>query len=67
MRQAQDGDPDDPFTRALRGTYNDLEAEWHAALSAVAMLDAADDAAPARPDTAGRPVGRASLPHGEPV
>ncbi|GLZ43803.1 hypothetical protein Acsp05_74270 [Actinokineospora sp. NBRC 105648] len=52
MRQAQDGDPDDPFTRALRGTYNDLEAERHAALAAVAALDAADDAEPARPDTA---------------
>jgi site-specific DNA recombinase len=52
MRQAQDGDPDDPFTRALRGTYNDLEAERQAALSAIAALDAADDAAPARPDTA---------------
>jgi len=27
LRQAQDGDPDDPFTKALSGTYNDLEAE----------------------------------------
>ncbi len=52
MRQAQDGDPDDPFTRALRGTYNDLEAERHAALAAITALDAADDAQPARPDTA---------------
>ncbi|CCH28637.1 hypothetical protein BN6_13115 [Saccharothrix espanaensis DSM 44229] len=48
IRQAQDGDPDDPFTRVLRGTYNDLEAERHAALSAVAALDATDDAALAR-------------------
>ncbi|MDX8028811.1 recombinase family protein [Lentzea sp. BCCO 10_0856] len=52
MRQAQDGDPDDPFTRALRATYNDLEAERQAALSAVATLDAADDTAPTRPDAA---------------
>ncbi len=25
LRQAQDGEPDDAFTKALRGTYNDLE------------------------------------------
>jgi hypothetical protein len=52
MRQAQDGDPDDPFTKALRSTYNDLDAERLAALSAVAQLDAADGAAPLRPETA---------------
>jgi site-specific DNA recombinase len=39
LRQAQDGDPDDPFTKALRGTYNDLEAEKTAALAAIAQLD----------------------------
>lgn len=50
MQQAQDDDPNDPFTKTLRGTYNDLEAERVAALSAVASLDA--DAAPARPDAA---------------
>lgn len=50
MRQAQDGDPDDPFTRALRGTYNDLDAERAAALPAITSLDAADKAGPARPD-----------------
>jgi site-specific DNA recombinase len=27
LRQAMDGDPDDPFTKALRATYNDLDAE----------------------------------------
>jgi hypothetical protein len=31
MRQAQDSDPDDPFTKGLRQTYNDLEAERQAA------------------------------------
>jgi hypothetical protein len=47
MRQAQDGDPDDPFTLGLRQTYNDLEAERRAALAAVAELDAAEATAPA--------------------
>ena len=50
VRQAQDGDPDDPFTRALRSTFNDLDAERVAALSAIAQLDAADEAAPTLPD-----------------
>jgi site-specific DNA recombinase len=50
MRQAQDGNPDDRFTRALRGTYNDLDAERTAALAAIASQDAADMAAPAHPD-----------------
>nr|WP_232328117.1 recombinase family protein [Kibdelosporangium sp. MJ126-NF4]CEL17462.1 Site-specific recombinase [Kibdelosporangium sp. MJ126-NF4]CTQ91311.1 Site-specific recombinase [Kibdelosporangium sp. MJ126-NF4] len=47
LRQAQDGD--DPFARALRGTYNDLEAEKTSALAAIAQLDAADEAEPIRP------------------
>ncbi len=50
LRQAQDGDPDDPFTRALRSTYNDLDAERLAALSALATLDATDPTI--RPDAA---------------
>jgi site-specific DNA recombinase len=49
MRQAQDGDPDDPFTTALRGSYNDLDAEKTATLAAIAGLDAADEAEPGRP------------------
>jgi site-specific DNA recombinase len=52
LRQAQDGDPDDPFTKALRGTYNDLEAEKTATLAAIAQLDAADQTEPGRPSTA---------------
>jgi DNA invertase Pin-like site-specific DNA recombinase len=49
MRQAQDGDPDDPFTKALRGSYNDLDAEKIATLAAITGLDAADEAEPGRP------------------
>jgi hypothetical protein len=50
LRQAQDGDPGDPFTRALRSTYNDLDAQRLAALSALATLDATDPTI--RPDAA---------------
>ena len=50
LRQGQDGGPDDPFTRALRSTYNDLDAERLAALSALATLDATDPTI--RPDAA---------------
>ena len=39
LRQAADGDPDDPFTKGLRGSYNDLEAQKNATLAAVAELD----------------------------
>jgi hypothetical protein len=52
MRQAQEGDPDDPFTRALRGTYNELDAERAAMLAAIAALDVAADAEPTRPSPA---------------
>jgi site-specific DNA recombinase len=52
VRQAQEGDPDDPFTRALRGTYNELDAERAAMLAAIAALDIAADAEPARPSPA---------------
>jgi DNA invertase Pin-like site-specific DNA recombinase len=51
LRQAQDGDPDDPFTKALRGTYNELDAEKSAALATIADLDAADETQPGRPST----------------
>ncbi|MGP4018814.1 recombinase family protein [Saccharopolyspora sp. 5N708] len=49
LRQAQDGDPDDPFTKGLRGSYNELEAQKKATLASVAELDAADEAEPGRP------------------
>ena len=49
LRQAQDGDPDDPFTQGLRGTYNDLDTERKNALTKIQDLDAADDAEPDRP------------------
>jgi DNA invertase Pin-like site-specific DNA recombinase len=52
LRQAQDGDPGDPFTKGLRGTYNDLDAEKTAALAVIAQLAAADDTEPHRPGTA---------------
>ena len=48
LRQAQDGEPDDPFTKALRGTYNDLEAQKATALDTIAQLDAAESAEPRR-------------------
>ena len=46
LRQAQNGDRDDPFATALRSTYNDLDAEKTAALSLIAQLDATDEAGP---------------------
>jgi site-specific DNA recombinase len=44
LRQAQEGDPADPFTKALRGSYNNLHAEKIAALAAITQLDAVDEA-----------------------
>jgi site-specific DNA recombinase len=52
LRQAQEGDPGDPFTKALRSTFNDLDAEKTAALGAIAQLDATDDAEPGHPGAA---------------
>lgn len=49
LRQAQDGDPDDPFTKALRNTYNELETEKTAAVSDIDQLNAANQAEPCRP------------------
>lgn len=43
LRQAQEGDPDDPFAQGLRTTYNELAAQKKTALTAVADLDAADE------------------------
>lgn len=42
MRQARDGDPDDPFTRGLRQNYNDLEKQKNTSLATIAQLEAAD-------------------------
>lgn len=36
LRQAMDGDPDDPFTKGLRATYNELDAEKSATQAALA-------------------------------
>ncbi|WP_322769137.1 recombinase family protein, partial [Frankia sp. Cr1] len=49
LRQAQDGDPADPFTQGLRRSYNDLDSRRAAALAKVEDLDVADDAEPDRP------------------
>ncbi|MBY8862389.1 recombinase family protein [Nocardia sp. CA2R105] len=48
LRQAQNGDRDDPFATALRSTYNDLDAEKTAALSSIAQLDATGESGPSR-------------------
>src|SRR5437870_2658402 len=49
LRQAQDGDPDDPFTKGLRGSYNELETQKKTTQAAIAELDTAGAAEPARP------------------
>ncbi|GLY39001.1 hypothetical protein Amsp01_050250 [Amycolatopsis sp. NBRC 101858] len=38
MQQAADGAPDDPFTKALRGRYNDLEKQRADVANALAEL-----------------------------
>ncbi len=50
LRQAQTGDPDDPFTQGLRRAYDDLNVERRAAVDLLAELDAADESDLARPD-----------------
>ncbi|MBP2182233.1 recombinase family protein [Amycolatopsis magusensis] len=52
LGQARQGDPSDPFTQALRGSYNDLETDKKTALAELATLDAeaGDGAAPPKPD-----------------
>jgi transposase len=60
LRQAQDGDPADPFTQGLRRNYNELEAERTATLSKIKDLDAADEAEPDRP---GPTVSPSSMPY----
>ncbi len=46
MRQAREGDPDDPFTRGLRHNYSDLEKQKNASLEVVGQLDTADRSGP---------------------
>jgi len=41
LRQAQDGDPGDPFTTGLRQTYNQLEGQRRQTLTAITDLDQA--------------------------
>jgi hypothetical protein len=52
VRQAQDGDPHDPFTQALRGSYNQLESEKTTTLAQLDDLDTADQAEPQPATTA---------------
>jgi site-specific DNA recombinase len=47
LGQAMDGDPDDAFTNALRGRYNDLEAQR---ADLAPKLAAVDESAGAQPD-----------------
>ncbi|GAB3391532.1 hypothetical protein GCM10027360_81850 [Amycolatopsis echigonensis] len=49
LRQAQSGDLDDPFTRGLRGTYNELEGEKEAIVEQIADLDAEAQSQPKPP------------------
>jgi hypothetical protein len=51
LRQAQDGDPDDPFTKALRGTYNELEADKTTTLAAITAIDSAAETEAPQPST----------------
>ncbi len=49
LRQAQDGDPADPFTQGLRRNYNELDVERTTTLAKIEDLDVADEAEPDRP------------------
>ncbi len=46
-------DPGDPFTKALRGTYNELHGEKTAVLAAITDLDKADEGETGRSSVAG--------------
>jgi site-specific DNA recombinase len=70
IRQAQDGDPNDPYAKALRANYNSLEKEKNTTRTALAELDTADATDPHQhpsPDAAALldalPVLRANLAH----
>ncbi|WP_340687819.1 recombinase family protein [Amycolatopsis coloradensis] len=52
LKQAQQGDPDDPFTTALRGSYNNLAGEEKRLLAKITELDEADLAATPKEMTA---------------
>lgn len=52
LRQAQDADPNDPFTAGLRQTYNDLDTQRKTTLALLEQLDQADQTQPARPSSA---------------
>jgi site-specific DNA recombinase len=49
LRQARQGDPDDPFTQGLRESYNELESQKKVSLAAIAQLDEAAADQPAIP------------------
>ncbi|WP_243793791.1 recombinase family protein [Saccharopolyspora gloriosae] len=49
LQQAQDGDPDDPFAKGLRNSYNELEANRNSILNAMSELDATEASEPAKP------------------
>ena len=49
LEQAADGEPDDPFTKALRGRYNKLELERTELVAEFDALREAEAAAPKRP------------------
>ena len=53
LRQAQDGDPDDPFSRSLRQTFNELDAPRRAIEQTLAELDRATPADKPDIDTQG--------------
>jgi site-specific DNA recombinase len=46
LRQAEDGDPNDPFTQGLRQRYNDIQAERHLVLDEITALDTQDATEP---------------------
>ena len=62
LRQAEDGDPNDPFTQGLRQRYNDIQAERQLVLDEIAALDAQDAAEPRQADEADLDILDA-LPH----
>jgi site-specific DNA recombinase len=49
LRQAEDADPNDPFTQGLRSRYNELDAERQAVLASIAELDLQNSQEPERP------------------
>jgi site-specific DNA recombinase len=62
LRQAEDGDPNDPFTQGLRQRYNDIQTERQLVLDEITALDTQDAAEPRQADEADLDVLDA-LPH----